>query len=121
MSGVSTAPAEPDISPVPDLAGHFGAYGGLFAPESLMAAIEQLAKEYEAARTDPHFTAELNGLLTGYAARPTLLTEAKRFGAEVAGGGGGHPVLAGAGLRDHPGLAHPLGEQHLAEHVVDLV
>ena len=33
----------------------------------------------------------------------------------------GHPVLAGAGLRDHPGLAHPAGQQRLAEHVVDLV
>ena len=38
---MSTAPAEPDISPVPDGSGHFGVYGGLFAPESLMAAIAQ--------------------------------------------------------------------------------
>src|SRR6202789_101275 len=83
---VSTAPAEPDISAVPDLTGHFGAYGGLFAPESLMAAIEQLTKEYEAARTDPGFTGELNDLLKNYAARPTLVTQAKRFGAEFAGG-----------------------------------
>ena len=51
-----------------------------------MAALEQLTKEYEAARTDPEFTAELAGLLKNYAARPTLLTEAKRFGAEHAGG-----------------------------------
>jgi tryptophan synthase beta chain len=87
MKSDRTVPAaEPDISPVPDLAGHFGAYGGLYAPESLMAAIEQLAKEYEAARQDPGFTAELDGLLRGYAARPTLLTEAKRFGSEFAGG-----------------------------------
>src|SRR5271170_500743 len=83
---VSTAPAEPDISPVPDTSGHFGVYGGLFAPESLMAAIEQLAKEYEAARTDPEFTAELADLLRNYAARPTLVTEAKRFSQEFAGG-----------------------------------
>src|SRR6202451_1424236 len=83
---VSTAPAEPDICPVPDLTGHFGAYGGLFAPESLMAAIEQLAKEYESARTDPEFTAELNNLLKNYAARPTLVTEAKRLSSEFAGG-----------------------------------
>src|SRR5277367_5005195 len=83
---VSTAPAEPDISPVPDTSGHFGVYGGLFAPESLMAAIEQLAKEYEAARTDPEFTAELADLLTNYAARPTLVSEARRFGAEFCGG-----------------------------------
>src|SRR6201981_2456283 len=79
-------PAEPDISSVPDSSGHFGVYGGLFAPESLMAAIEQLAQEYEAARTDPAFIAELNDLLKNHAARPTLVTEAKRFGAEFAGG-----------------------------------
>jgi len=79
-------PAEPDISPVPDVSGHFGVFGGRFAPESLMAALEQLTKEYEAARTDPEYTAELAGLLTSYAARPTLVTEARRFGAEHAGG-----------------------------------
>ena len=104
---MSSAPAEPDICPVPDLTGHFGAYGGLFAPESLMAAIEQLAKEYEAARNDPEFTAELADLLKNYAARPTLLSEAKRFGREFAGGArvllkredlahtGSHPALRG--------------------------
>src|SRR6202451_4519087 len=82
----STVPAEPDISPVPDTSGHFGVYGGLFAPESLMAAIEQLAKEYEAARTGPALTAQLSRLLKNYAGRPTLVTEAKRFGQEFAGG-----------------------------------
>ena len=71
---------------MPDVSGHFGVFGGRFAPESLMAALEQLTKEYEAARTDPEFTAELAGLLKNYAARPTLVTEAKRFGAEHAGG-----------------------------------
>ena len=38
-----------------------------------------------------------------------------------AGGGGGDAVLTGAGLGDDPRLAHPLGEQRLTEHVVDLV
>src|ERR1700729_753556 len=51
-----------------------------------MAALAPLAKEYQAARTDPEFTAELAGLLTNYAARPTLVSEAKRFGAEFCGG-----------------------------------
>jgi tryptophan synthase beta chain len=81
-----SAPAEPDISLVPDLSGHFGVFGGRFAPESLMAALEQLTKEYEAARADPAFIAELTDLLKNYAARPTLVTEAKRFGNEIAGG-----------------------------------
>jgi tryptophan synthase beta chain len=85
VAHVST-PAEPDICPVPDRAGHFGGYGGLFAPEPLMAALEQLAKEYETARHDPEFTAELADLLKNYAARPTLLSEAKRFGREFADG-----------------------------------
>jgi tryptophan synthase beta chain len=83
---VRRPPAEPDISPVPDAAGHFGDFGGLFAPESLMAAIEQLAKEYEAARSDPEFNAELSELLLNYASRPTRVTEAKRFAALHAGG-----------------------------------
>ena len=51
-----------------------------------MAALEQLTKEYEAARTDPEYTAELAGLLKNYAGRPTLVTEAKRFSVEHAGG-----------------------------------
>ena len=42
--------------------------------------------------------------------------------AEQRGGRGrGHAVLTGAGLRDHPALAHPPGQQGLAQHVVDLV
>lgn len=40
---------------------------------------------------------------------------------ERAGGGGGDAVLAGSGLGDDAGLAHALGEQRLAQHVVDLV
>jgi tryptophan synthase beta chain len=78
--------AEPDIFPVPDTSGHFGIFGGRFAPESLMAALERLTKEYEAARSDPAFTAELDDLLRNYAGRPTLVTEAKRFSAGYAGG-----------------------------------
>jgi tryptophan synthase beta chain len=84
-----TYPAEPDIAPVPDASGHFPAggvaYGGRFAPEALMAALDELAAAYQQARTDPAFQAELQALLTGYAGRPTLLTRAIRFG-EQAGG-----------------------------------
>ena len=84
-----TDPAEPDIAPVPDAAGHFPAagvaYGGRFAPEALMAALDELTAAYQQARDDPAFTAELDGLLESYAARPTLLTRARRFGAEAGG------------------------------------
>jgi tryptophan synthase beta chain len=82
-------PAEPDIAPVPDASGHFPVggkqYGGRFAPEALMAALDELTVAYQQARTDPAFTAELDGLLKSYAGRPTLLTRAKRFGAQAGG------------------------------------
>src|SRR6202021_2026606 len=84
-----TDPAEPEISPVPDARGHFSAagiaYGGRFAPEALMAALDELTVAYQQARTDPAFIAELDGLLKSYAGRPTLLTAAKPFGQQAGG------------------------------------
>src|SRR5690606_3125998 len=50
-----------------------------------MGALDELAAEYEKAQQDPEFVAEFDRLLTGYAGRPSLLTEAPRF-AEHAGG-----------------------------------
>jgi len=69
----------------PDAAGHFGSYGGRLAPEALMAALDELTAAYTEAMTDPVFQADLNALLTGYAGRPTLLTEAPRFAAQAGG------------------------------------
>ncbi|MEU8804736.1 tryptophan synthase subunit beta [Spirillospora sp. NPDC048819] len=63
----------------PDATGHFGSFGGRFAPEALMAALDELTREFETAKQDPAFTAELDDLLANYAGRPSLLTEAKRF------------------------------------------
>jgi tryptophan synthase beta chain len=71
--------------PVPDGTGHFGRYGGRFAPEALMAALDELEKVYESAKHDRAFHAEFADLLTNYAGRPSLLTPARRF-AEHAGG-----------------------------------
>ncbi len=79
--------AGPGLAPaatVPDATGHFGRYGGRFAPEALMAALAELTAEYQAAQADPQFAGDLAALLRGYAGRPTLLTEALRF-SEVAG------------------------------------
>lgn len=69
----------------PDERGRFGPYGGRYLPEALMGAVDELAAEYDKARSDPEFARELDRLLTGYAGRPSLLTEAPRF-AEHAGG-----------------------------------
>ncbi|MFC4907999.1 tryptophan synthase subunit beta [Actinomadura gamaensis] len=78
-SGVPSHTSLSSGSPVPDATGHFGAFGGRFAPEALMAALDELTREFEAAKSDPSFTAELDDLLANYAGRPSLLTEAKRF------------------------------------------
>ena len=101
--GHRAQPAEPDISPVPDVSGHFTvgavgvaeeggareapgvAYGGRFAPEALIPALDELAAAYEQARRDPAFRADLDGLLRNYAARPTLLYHAERFGQQAGG------------------------------------
>ncbi len=64
---------------------YFGSFGGRYMPESLIAAIDELTAAYEAAVADPEFRAELAGLLTSYAGRPSILTEVPRF-AEHAGG-----------------------------------
>jgi tryptophan synthase beta chain len=71
---------------VPDGRGRFGPYGGRFVPEALVAALDELDREYRTALADPAFLAELDDLLRTYSGRPTPLTEARRFGAEGAGG-----------------------------------
>jgi tryptophan synthase beta chain len=68
---------------VPDVAGHFGRWGGRFVPEALVAALDELAAAYDAARRDPAFGAELDHLQATYTGRPSPLTEADRFGAHA--------------------------------------
>jgi tryptophan synthase beta chain len=70
----------------PDAAGHFGPYGGRFVPEALVAALDELADAFHAARADPAFTAELEHLQRTYTGRPSPLTEASRFAEQAAGG-----------------------------------
>lgn len=66
-------------------AGRFGVYGGRYVPETLVAALVELEREYEAAKADAAFQAELKALLTDYAGRPTPLYFAKRL-TETLGG-----------------------------------
>jgi tryptophan synthase beta chain len=65
--------------------GRFGAYGGRYVPETLMAALEQLEREYEKARRDKRFRAEFERLLKEYAGRPTSLFLAQRLTKELGG------------------------------------
>ncbi|MFN2599345.1 MAG: tryptophan synthase subunit beta [Pyrinomonadaceae bacterium] len=69
----------------PDERGHWGAYGGRFVPETLMAPLEALADAYNTARDDPSFRDEFESLLRDYSGRPTPLFYAARL-TEVAGG-----------------------------------
>jgi tryptophan synthase beta chain len=69
----------------PDVRGYFGAYGGRFMPEALIAALDDVAAEYDKARIEPEFLAEFNRLLREYAGRPSLLSDVPRF-SEHAGG-----------------------------------
>ncbi len=70
---------------LPDASGHFGRYGGVFVPETLMTALQELAAAYEVARKDPAFLAELRHHLKEFAGRPTELYFASRL-TEHAGG-----------------------------------
>mgnify|MGYP000912586199 FL=1 len=63
----------------------FGPYGGQFVPETLMPALDELEAAYVAARQDPAFQAELEGLLRTYVGRPTPLTHARRLSEHLGG------------------------------------
>jgi tryptophan synthase beta chain len=65
--------------------GRFGVYGGRYVPETLMAALEQLEREYEKARKDTKFRAEFERLLKEYAGRPTSLFHARRLTQKLGG------------------------------------
>jgi tryptophan synthase beta chain len=65
--------------------GRFGVYGGRYVPETLMAALMELEREYEIAKADAAFQAELNSLLADYAGRPTPLYFARRLTESVGG------------------------------------
>lgn len=64
---------------------YFGGFGGRYVPESLIAALDDLDREWQSARDDELFQHELDFLLREYAGRPSRCTEATRF-AEHAGG-----------------------------------
>jgi tryptophan synthase beta chain len=69
----------------PDARGYFGAYGGRFVPETLVAPVEELQAAYFAARSDRAFQDELASLLDRYVGRPTPVYEAVRW-SEALGG-----------------------------------
>lgn len=64
---------------MPDARGRFGAYGGRYVPETLMAPLEELERAYAEARADAGFQAQVADLLKNFAGRPTPLQFAERL------------------------------------------
>ena len=69
----------------PDARGYYGAYGGRFVPETLVAPVEELAQAYVAARQDDSFKNRFTQLLRDYVGRPTPIYEAKRLSRSLRG------------------------------------
>ncbi|MBD3409391.1 MAG: tryptophan synthase subunit beta [Ignavibacteriales bacterium] len=70
----------------PDARGKFGVFGGKYAPETLIAALDEFENAYREAREDPTFLADLAELQRDYNGRPTPLTFAKRLTERYGGG-----------------------------------
>lgn len=65
--------------------GRFLQYGGQYAPETMMAALEELEQAYEKYSRDPEFRRELTDLLKNYAGRPSLLYYAEKMTKDLGG------------------------------------
>ena len=72
-------PAHPAPLEEPDLRGRFGEFGGRFGPETLVAALQELTRQYTAVRQDPSFWNELAHLMEHYSGRPTPMYRAHRL------------------------------------------
>jgi tryptophan synthase beta chain len=82
MSATGAASA-PSAMGDPGPGGHFGEFGGLFVPESLMPACLELEAAFRDAWADPEFHAELDRILATYGGRPTPLTECHRLSEQL--------------------------------------
>jgi tryptophan synthase beta chain len=80
-----TPPVSTPSQSMPDSTGHFGRYGGRFVPEALVVALDELDREYRAARVDPVFIKQLADLQRDYTGRPSPITEVARFAAHAGG------------------------------------
>ncbi len=74
-----------DFHAYPDATGRFGAYGGTYVAETLMAPLQALTAAYLQARGDPDFIAELDHDLKHYVGRPSPIYHAKRLSQKIGG------------------------------------
>jgi len=85
MSATGLQDSKPAHLTLPDAAGHFGPYGGVYVPETLMTALSELTAAYTQASKDPGFIAALRHHLKEFAGRPTELYYAGRLTAHCGG------------------------------------
>src|SRR6266446_2597716 len=77
--------ASSSFASLPDSAGHIGPYGGVFVPETLVAALQQLDAEYRRAKADPAFSREFEAYLNDYVGRPSRFYFARRLTEKLGG------------------------------------
>ena len=70
---------------LPDAYGRYGAFGGRYVPETLMAAVAELESAYRRVKVDAGFQARLAGLLASYVGRPTPLYYAENLSRQLGG------------------------------------
>ena len=70
---------------LPDAHGRYGAFGGQYVPETLMAAVAELDSAYRQVKTDAGFQTRLAGLLASYVGRPTPLYYAENLSRQLGG------------------------------------
>jgi len=80
---MTTAAAQPPR--LPDAQGHFGPYGGVFVPETLIFALNQLEAEYRKAQADPAFKKEFEYYLREFVGRPSRFYFARRLTEHLGG------------------------------------
>ncbi|MEE9309573.1 MAG: tryptophan synthase subunit beta [Cocleimonas sp.] len=105
-----------DWNSFPDEKGHFGIYGGRFAAETLMDAIEELGDAYESLKDNPQFQKDYDDDLRHYVGRPSPLYHAKRWSKEL---GGAQIYLKREDL-NHTGahkINNTIGQALLAKHM----
>jgi len=84
-SALNAKAATIDYSAMPDERGHFGIYGGIFASETLMQALDELRDAYESIKTDAAFQTQFDADLAHYVGRPSPLYFAERLTQQVGG------------------------------------
>jgi len=73
------------MTELPDELGRFGEFGGRYVPETLMTAVQELERAYDAAKADPSFQAEMDDMLRDFAGRATPLYFAENLTHELGG------------------------------------